>query len=262
MSGNQLKDRVAIVTGGGMGIGQEIARELAARGAKVIIAEINEEAAAKTAKEITDAGGMVAWFKTDVTDKRSVTEMAKFAIAKHGKIDILVNNAGADRKGAIWELEEDHWDFLMRLNLKGTFLPTQACVKGMMERKYGRIINMSSMAGKSGEPYTSPYCTTKFGILGFTQSIAIELGPYNITANAVCPGAVETELFKSNVAQSAALNKRTYAEELQEKFLRLTPLGRMTKTLDVAKAVAFFASEEAEFITGSSLNVSGGREMH
>jgi NAD(P)-dependent dehydrogenase (short-subunit alcohol dehydrogenase family) len=257
-----VQDRVAIVTGGGMGIGQEISRELARRGAKVVIADINDAAARATAQEITATGGTVAVTKTDVTDKASTVAMAEFAIATYGAIDILVNNAGADSKGAIWELTEDQWDLLMKLNLKGTFLATQAVVHHMMGRKFGRIVNMSSMAGKTGELFTSPYCTTKFGVIGFTQSIALELGPYNVTVNAVCPGAVETDLFRTGVTRTAALNNNTYEEELQEKFISLTPLGRMTTTLDVAKAVAFFASDEAQFITGSSLNVSGGREMH
>ena len=258
----QLKDRIAIVTGGGMGIGQGIVKELASRGAKVVVADIMEEAAQQTANDAVAAGGEATAVHADVTNKESTAAMAQFAIDTYGHIDILVNNAGADIKGAVWEFGEEDWDFLMNLNLKGVFLSTQAVVKHMMLRKSGRIINMSSMAGKSGEPFTAPYCTTKFGVIGFTQSIALELGSYNITVNAVCPGAVETELFKRGVMGSAKANNRTYEEELQEKFIRLTPLGRMTKIQDVAKAVAFFASDEAEFITGSSLNVSGGREMH
>jgi 3-oxoacyl-[acyl-carrier protein] reductase/sorbitol-6-phosphate 2-dehydrogenase len=118
------------------------------------------------------------------------------------------------------------------------------------------------MAGKTGEAFTSPYCTTKFGVIGFTQSIALELGSDNITINAVCPGAVETDLIKSSVTGTAKLNNRSYEEELYEKFLRQTPLGRIAQPEDIANAVAFLASDEASFITGSTLNVSGGREMH
>ena len=257
-----LEKRVAVVTGGGMGIGRGITLELASRGAAVAIADINEEAAERTKADVLAAGGRAAAIHTDVTDKESTVAMAQFAIDTFGQIDILVNNAGADIKGAVWEFDERDWDFLMSLNLKGVFLSTQAVVGHMMERKFGRIINMSSMAGKSGEPFTAPYCTTKFGVIGFTQSIALELGPYNITANAVCPGAVETDLFKRGVTGSAKANNRTYEEELQVKFIGLTPLGRMTTVEDVAKGVAFFASDDARFITGTSLNVSGGREMH
>jgi NAD(P)-dependent dehydrogenase (short-subunit alcohol dehydrogenase family) len=257
-----LKDRVAIVTGGGMGIGQGIVREFAQRGARVVVADINDEAAQQTVEAIRASGGDAVTCHTDVTSYDSACEMAQFAVDSYGHIDILVNNAGADIKGAVWEFSEKDWDFLMNLNLKGVFLSTQAVVKHMMVRKSGRIINMSSMAGKSGEPFTAPYCTTKFGVIGFTQSIALELGPYGITVNAVCPGAVETDLFRRGVTGSAKANNRTYEEELQEKFISLTPLGRMTTVEDVAKGVAFFASDDAKFITGTSLNVSGGREMH
>jgi len=257
-----LKDRVAIVTGGGMGIGRGIVKELADRGAKVVVAEIKDDEARKTVDEVKAAGGEAVACHADVTNHESTEAMAQFAVDSYGHIDILVNNAGADIKGAVWEFSEKDWDFLMTLNLKGVFLSTQAVVKHMMVRRSGRIINMSSMAGKSGEPFTAPYCTTKFGVIGFTQSIALELGDHNITVNAVCPGAVETDLFKRGVLGSAKASNRTYEEELQEKFISLTPLGRMTEIGDVAKAVAFFASDDAKFITGSSLNVSGGREMH
>jgi len=234
----------------------------AARGARIVVADINKDAADQTAGEVRSKGGDAVAFHADVTDKASTVAMAQFTVDTFSHIDILVNNAGADIKGAVWEFSEKDWDFLMNLNLKGVFLATQAVVKHMMVRKSGRIINMSSMAGKSGEPFTAPYCTTKFGVIGFTQSIALELGEYNVTVNAVCPGAVETDLFRRGVTGSAKANNRTYEEELQEKFINLTPLGRMTSVEDVARAVAFFASDEAEFITGSSLNVSGGREMH
>ena len=121
---------------------------------------------------------------------------------------------------------------------------------------------MSSMAGKTGEPLTSAYCSTKFGVIGFTQSVALEVGQYNITINAVCPGAVATELHKQSVAQSAARKGMKPEDFLQEFFIKPTPLGRMAQPLDVAKAVSFLASDEADFITGSTLNISGGREMH
>jgi NAD(P)-dependent dehydrogenase (short-subunit alcohol dehydrogenase family) len=259
----RFKEKVAIVTGGGGGIGREISLTLAGEGARVIVADLDLAAANATVQEIADsARGSGIAVKTDVTDRESTRAMAKQAAEWGGRIDILVNNAGTDIKGAIWELEQETWDFLMELNLRGVFLCTQAVVKYMMEQKYGRIVNISSMAGKSGEAFTSPYCATKFGVLGFTQSIAMELGEHNITVNAVCPGAVETELIKKSITQTAAVNNRTYDEELYEKFLRLTPMGRIAKPKDVALAVAFLASDDASYITGTSLNVSGGRIMH
>jgi NAD(P)-dependent dehydrogenase (short-subunit alcohol dehydrogenase family) len=132
----------------------------------------------------------------------------------------------------------------------------------MIERRYGRIVNISSMAGKTGEPLTSPYCATKFGVIGFTQSIALELGKHNITVNAVCPGPVDTDLIRQSVAQSAKIKGMAPEDFLQEFFINPTPLGRIAQPVDIARAVIFLASDEAEFITGSTLNVSGGREMH
>jgi NAD(P)-dependent dehydrogenase (short-subunit alcohol dehydrogenase family) len=258
----RLEGKIGIVTGGGSGIGRGICIKFAQEGAAVLVADINMEGAGETVRLITEAGGTAAAVKTDVTSPDSVENMAAAAIEQFGRIDILVNNAGTDIKGSVQDYNPDTWDKLMALNLKGVFLCTQAAVKRMVLQKYGRIVNISSMAGKTGEAFTSPYCTTKFGVIGFTQSIALELGPDNITINAVCPGAVETDLIKSSVSGTAKLNNRTYEEELYIKFISQTPLGRVAQPSDVANAVAFLASDEASFITGSTLNVSGGREMH
>lgn len=255
-------DRVAIVTGGGSGIGRGICEYMAELGGKIVVADINMDAAQEVVNKIKGDGGEAMALQVDVTKKDDVQAMAAEALKAYRKIDILVNNAGTDKKGSITELEESTWDMLMTLNLKGVFLCTQAVMPSMIERRYGRIVNISSMAGKTGEPFTSPYCATKFGVIGFTQSIALEVGKYNITINAVCPGPVDTELIRKSVAQSAAIKGMTPENFLQEFFIDPTPLGRIAKPLDVARAVSFLASDEAEFITGSTLNVSGGREMH
>ena len=258
----RLQGKSAVVTGGGSGIGRGICLKLAAEGASVLAADINLKAAEETAALVREAGGNAAAMKADVTSSSDTDAMVQAAVDAFGTVDILVNNAGTDVKGAVQEYPEETWDKLMDLNLKGVFLSTKSALKVMLEKKYGRIVNISSMAGKTGEAFTSPYCTTKFGVIGFTQSIALELGADNITANAVCPGAVETDLIKSSVSGTAKLNNRTYEEELYEKFIKFTPLGRIAQPEDVANAVAFLASDEASYITGSTLNVSGGREMH
>jgi NAD(P)-dependent dehydrogenase (short-subunit alcohol dehydrogenase family) len=228
----------------------------------VVVADINQAAAQETADSIIKAGGDALAIKTDVTQKPNAQAMADAALKTYGKIDILVNNAGTDIKGAITELTERTWDTLMDINLKGVFLCTQAVSHTMIERRYGRIVNISSMAGKTGEPLTSPYCATKFGVIGFTQSIALELGKHNITVNAVCPGPVDTDLIRQSVAQSAKIKGMAPEDFLQEFFINPTPLGRIAQPVDIARAVIFLASDDAEFITGSTLNVSGGREMH
>jgi NAD(P)-dependent dehydrogenase (short-subunit alcohol dehydrogenase family) len=231
-------------------------------GAKVVVADINQAAAQETADSIKKEGGDALAIKTDVTQRPDAQAMADAALKTYGKIDILVNNAGTDIKGAITELTEKTWDTLMDINLKGVFLCTQAVSHSMIEQQYGRIVNISSMAGKTGEPLTSPYCATKFGVIGFTQSIALELGKHNITVNAVCPGPVDTDLIRQSVAQSAKIKGMAPEDFLQEFFINPTPLGRIAQPVDIARAVIFLASDDAEFITGSTLNVSGGREMH
>lgn len=258
----KLKDKTGLVTGGGSGIGRGICLKFAKEGARVVIADINMAGAEETLQLVKEIGGEAICIKADVTSLEDTENMVAVTVKEFGSIDILVNNAGTDIKGAIQDYPVEQWDLLMSLNLKGVFLSTQAAVKRMLDQKYGRIVNISSMAGKTGEAFTSPYCTTKFGVIGFTQSIALELGESNITANAVCPGAVETDLIKQSVSGTAELNNRSYEEELYEKFIKQTPLGRVAQPSDIANAVAFLASDEASFITGSTLNVSGGREMH
>lgn len=255
-------DRVAIVTGGGNGIGRGICEYMASLGAKIGVAEIDMDAAQQVVGLIRDKGGEAIALNVDVTHKAPVEKMVADTLGAYGKIDILVNNAGTDIKGAITELEESTWDTLMNLNLKGIFLCTQAVLPSMIERRYGRVIFLASMASKTGEPFTSPYCTTKFGVIGFMQSVALEMGKHNITLNAVCPGPVDTELIRKSVAQSAKIKGMAPEDFLREFFIDPTPLGRIAQPLDIARAVSFLASDEAEFITGSSLNVSGGREMH
>ncbi len=258
----KVQDKVAIVTGAGRGIGRACALQLVEEGAAVVVSDIDDDAGESVVAEIVKGGGKATFVHADVTRKADVEAMVEKAISTYGTVHILVNNAGTDVKGSIDELSQETWDFLMELNLRGTFLCTQAVMPEMRKNTYGRIVCMSSMAGKSGEAYTSPYCATKFGIIGFIQSVALEVGPDQITINAVCPGAVETDLNKKSVAQSAEASGRSYEDELYEKFIKLTPLGRMATPKDVARAVVFLASDEASFITGSSLNVSGGREMH
>jgi NAD(P)-dependent dehydrogenase (short-subunit alcohol dehydrogenase family) len=235
---------------------------MAKEGAKVAVMDINEEAALETAEMIEKEDGEALALKMDVTLKADVQAMTAQVLKIHGKINILVNNAGTDIKGSITELAENTWDTLMNINLKGVFLCTQAAVESMIAQRYGRVVNISSMAGKTGEPLTSPYCATKFGVIGFTQSIALELGKHNITVNAVCPGPVDTDLIRQSVAQSAKIKGMAPEDFLQEFFINPTPLGRIAQPVDIARAVIFLASDEAEFITGSTLNVSGGREMH
>jgi len=258
----RLTERVAIVTGAGGVIGRVIASRLAEEGAKVVVVDINMEGAEKTVELIKGAGGEAMALKVDITSKAETQAMAQTILDVYSRIDILVNNAGMDHKQPIVEFDEEWWDRVFDLNTKGVFLCTQAVMPTMMEHRYGRIVSISSMAGKTGEPFTSAYCASKFAVIGFTQVLGIEGGPYNITGNAVCPGPVESDLIWQAATQAAEHKGVTAQEYMDEFFVGLTPMGRIAKPLDIANAVLFLTSDEAEFITGTTLNVSGGREMH
>jgi 3-hydroxybutyrate dehydrogenase len=258
----RLTDQVVVVTGGASGIGQGISRHLPKEGARVVIWDINLRDAQMTADSIQSQGGQAVALEVDVTDKAQVGEAVTSVLNRYGKIDVLVNNAGVEKKCLIVDYEEDMFDKVIAVNLKGVFLCTQAVLPSMIERRYGRIIMISSMSGKMGEPYTGPYCMTKWGLLGFTQTLALEVGKYNITANAICPGPTETPMIEKVIRDASKIKGVTEEQFKQTFYIDLTPLGRLTKPLDIAKAVVFLASEDAEFITGASLNVSGGRDMH
>jgi len=258
----RLKDRVAIVTGAGGVIGRVISTRLAEEGARVAAVDINLETVEETAESIRKHSREGVALKVDVTKKAEVQAMAQKVLEAYGQIDILVNNAGMDHKEPIVEFDEDWWDKLFALNVKGLFLCTQAVLPTMMERRYGRVVNIASMAGKTGEPFTSAYCASKFAVIGFTQVLGIEGGPYNITGNAVCPGPVDSDLIWQAASQAAKHKGVTAQEFMDDYFIGPTPMGRLAKPLDIADAVLFLSSDEARFITGTTLNVSGGREMH
>jgi len=262
MSAMRFSDRVAVITGGGGGIGRAISLNLGREGATVVAADIDPQAAEETARLVIRDGGQALAIEVDITRKQSVQALVAEVLRAYGKVDILVNNAGIDIKGAVVDLEESSWDKILDINLKGMFLVTQAVLPFMIAIRYGRIVNMSSMLGRTGKAYSSPYCASKFGVIGFSQAVALEVGKFRITVNVVCPGPVDTEMIRQSIAQSAQLQGVTCEEFLQTYFINQTPLGRIAKPTDVAHAVVFLASDEAAFITGSALNVSGGREMH
>ena len=258
----KLKNHVAIVTGGGSGIGRGISCHLPTEGAKIVVADINLASALETVEMIRNDGGEAVAVQVDVTDKQQVQDMVSEVLSAFGQIDILVNNAGVERKCLIVDYDESMFDKVIAVNLKGIFLCTQAVLPAMIARRYGRIIMISSMSGKMGEPFTGPYCMTKWGALGFTQTLALEVGEYNITSNAICPGPTETPMVQKVIQDASRIKGVTPEEFKQEFYIDLTPLGRLTQPLDIAKAVVFLASADADFITGASLNVSGGRDMH
>jgi meso-butanediol dehydrogenase/(S,S)-butanediol dehydrogenase/diacetyl reductase len=258
---NTLDGRVAIVTGGGGGIGEAISSSLAGQGASVVVADRSTESANSVRDIIKAQGGRALALTVDVAVSSSVSQMVTRTLEEFGQVDILVNNAGITSIGPFADIPEEDWDRVVAVNAKGTFLCCQSVAPHMMDRRSGRIINIASQAGITGQAYMAHYVASKFAVVGLTQSLALELGPYGVTVNAVCPGDVETDMHV-HVSRELAKLKGIPQQELVAQSIRTCPLGRLETPLDVAKAVRFLASDDAAFITGESLNVSGGLEFH
>jgi 3-oxoacyl-[acyl-carrier protein] reductase len=245
-----LKNKVAVVTGASRGIGRAIALELAQRGARVVVNyHRNAEAAAEVVAAIEANGGQAIAVQADVGDIEQAAELIKTALDTFGQVDVLVNNAGTTRDQLLMLMKEGDWDDVLRTNLKSVFNCCKAAARPMVRRRQGRIINITSVSGIAGQGGQTNYAASKAGIIGFTKSLAKELGPRNITVNGVAPGFVPTDLTSD------------LPEELLQQAIEATPLRRMGKPEEIAYAVAFLASDEAAFITGEILTVDGGLVM-
>lgn len=243
----RLKDKVAIVTGGGSGIGEGTCIRLAEEGAKIAIFDIDLQGAQKTANTIEKSGGRALAFKVDVSRSSEVNAGVKETLSVFKKVDILVNNAGVSITSTIAKLSEETWDKINAVNLKGVFLCCKAVIPHMKERRYGKIINISSILGRSGSPQYVHYGATKAGIIGFTKNLAVELGRYTIQVNAIGPGIIQTPMFEHDVPES-----------IRQQLAKKVPLQRLGVPLDMANAILFFASDESSYITGQSIFVCGG----
>jgi len=258
-----LKGKVAIVTGAATGMGRSHAIAFAREGAKVVLTDIRTEPLRKTEKEMENMGGDLLAVKCDVSSQADVNKMVKDTIDKYGSIDILVNNAGAFRYAEVVDLSEEDWDRMMDVNAKGVFLCSKAVVKQMIQQgRGGKIINISSVAGKTGYVLYSAYCASKFAVIGFTQSLAKEVGKYKIFVNAICPGTVyDTDLAHMPggfVESDMKVSGETDANKMQAIYERAIPLGRVGRPEDVSKLVLFLASDKSDWITGQSINIDGG----
>lgn len=239
-----------MVTGSSSGIGAAIATEFAAGHAKVALHyRGNADGAAAVAEQIRSAGGVCAIFQADVSDVGQAAELVKQVQAELGSLDILVNNAGATRDTLLMTMKEEDWDFVINTNLKSVYAVTRAALRGMIKSRWGRIVNISSVVGLSGQAGQANYAASKAGIIGFTKSLAREVASRNITVNAVAPGFIPTAL--TNVL----------TDEQNRAIIADTPLGRMGAPEEVAWAVAFLAAERSAFITGQVLTVDGGLVM-
>jgi meso-butanediol dehydrogenase / (S,S)-butanediol dehydrogenase / diacetyl reductase len=257
---NTLKGHVAIVTGGAMGIGAEIAAELARQGAKVAITDISPDKAKDIISKIQEEGGTAAAYFHDVTNAESSLSMADEVEASLGPISVLVNNAGVSKRVPVLDMDEYEWDRVMDINLKGTFFTIKAVLPFMLDRGYGRIINMSSVVGKKGYPEFSHYCASKFAVLGLSQSLASELAKTGVTVNSVCPGIVMTPLHDQIVAEMAEAQGISFQAALTN-FLSNVPQGRAQTPADIARIVTFLAAKESGSMTGGSYHVDGGMVM-
>lgn len=244
-----VSGRVALVTGASQGIGRACALALADGGASVALCARNEEKLAEVAKEIEGKGGQAAVFRMDAGNEDEAKAAVKAAIERFGKVDILVNNAGITRDTLLLRMKRADWDSVLQTNLSGPFFCTQAAIGSMLKQRWGRIINITSIFGQTGQIGQANYSASKAGLIGFTMSMAREVASRNITVNAVAPGYIET-------AMTAGLSA-----ELKSKVNEMIPLGRAGSDMDVAHAVRFLASEEAGYITGHVLKVNGGMLM-
>jgi 3-oxoacyl-[acyl-carrier protein] reductase len=244
-----LQGRIALVTGASQGIGRAVAVELARAGATVVVAARNEAKLAEAVAEIEGAGGQAAAIPLNVASEESIKAGARAVIERFGKVEILVNNAGVTRDGPAMAMKRADWDDVLRTNLTGAFLLTQALLRPMLKNRWGRIINISSVVGRTGQAGQVNYAASKAGLIGLTRSLAREVASRGITVNAVAPGYIET-------AMTAVLD-----EKQRTTMMATIPLGRAGTDVEVAQAVAFLASDKAAYITGHVLDVNGGMFM-
>lgn len=245
-----LQDQVALVTGASRGIGRSIAIELASKGAKVAVNYAgSEDRAEAVVQEIRESGGIAIKIQADVANEDDVKRMIKTVVDEFGRLDILVNNAGITKDNLLMRMKEEEFDSVINTNLKGVFLCTKGVTRQMMKQKYGRIVNVASIVGVSGNPGQANYVAAKAGVIGLTKSNAKELASRNIQVNAVAPGYITTDMTDALTA------------EQREQMLSLIPLNRLGEAQDVARVVRFLASEDANYMTGQTLHVDGGMVM-
>ncbi len=249
MENAPLNGQIALVTGATRGIGQSIAKALAAAGAKVIGTATTDEGAAKISAYLKEAGNAGAGIRLDVSDAAAVDAALSDIEARFGAVLILVNNAGITRDNLLLRMKDDEWDAIMATNLKPAYRLAKAVLRGMMKARHGRIIQIGSVVGSSGNPGQANYAAAKAALIGFTKSLAQEVGSRNITVNCVAPGFIDTDMTKA------------LPDAQRAKLLERIPLGRLGSPDDIAHAVAFLASPQAGYITGATLHVNGGMYM-
>ncbi|MCH7624807.1 MAG: SDR family oxidoreductase [Chloroflexi bacterium] len=270
-----LTDKVAVVTGGASGIGRGICKALAGQGADIVVADMNAQGAKSTADEIAATGRKASVVDVDVTDRDSAANLVAVALRLFGKIDILVNDAGVAGAAEWWKRptpSDDDWDLVLAVNLRGVVNVSEAAAPHMIERRYGKIINIASIAARQGGADIPHYNASKAAVVSWTQSHALQMAPYDINVNAICPGLLWTPMFEGLVERSLSfgsalgsnpelrdLSGRDYFEKLVESVI---PMRKEQTPEDIGKLAAFLASDDAHNITGQAINVDGGRRMN
>jgi len=244
----RLKNKVAIITGSGSGIGQGIALAFTKEGAKVVVADLSEQGGKETVEQIKNKGGEAIFIKTDVSKTADVEQMVKTCLGKFGRVDILVSNAGIYRTCNLHEMLEKDWDEVINVNLKSVFLGSKIVIPEMLKQGKGKIISIASIAGLVGFAQSGAYCASKGGIIALTKEMALEYAPKKINVNCICPGVIKTAMTQDMVADPAT-----------KKFLESsTPYPRLGEPEDIAMAVVYLASDESDFVNGEILVVDGG----
>jgi len=246
----KLRDKIALVTGAGRGIGRAIAIALAKEGASIVVNDVDDRLAEETANEVKAMGCKTLAIRADISSGFEVNRMVETTLRSFGRIDILVNNAGIFSSVPLESMSEDEWDRVMKVNLKGVFLCSQAVVKSMKKQRSGKIVNIGSLAAKVGGIFAGAnYAASKAGVICLTKSLAKQLASYGINVNAVAPGVIETDMTKN------------WPKDVKEDFLRQIPLGRFGTPEEVADAVLFLVSDRASYVTGATIDVNGGIRM-
>lgn len=256
----KLGGRNALVTGAARGVGKAIATRFAEEGANLLICDVETEALEKTASRLQRPGKKVVACHVDVSDRESVQEMARHAFSELGYVDVLANNAAICKVSRFIDTSLADFDQVMKVNLYGVFYVTQAFLPTMIERRKGKIINIASVSGKWGNINQSAYNASKHAVIGLTRCIALEVAPYGVNVNAICPAAMETEMGVATFEEQAKI-AGVSAEEFRKHFLSITPLGRFVRPQEVAHLAVYLASDESDGMVGQSISLCGGRLM-
>ena len=258
---NNLIGKNVVINGANTGIGKAVAMKCAKEGANVILAVRNRKKVENLQKQIKIIGRKVVVIEMDVTKKETIKSLINESKKEFDQIHVFFNNAGVSTMNKVIDISEEEWDYNMNVNLKGVFLCCQQQALFLIKQGHGKIINNASMAGKRGASYLAHYAASKYGVIGFSKSLALELAPYGITVNCICPGFVKTDMQKREIEWEAKI-RNISESKVKKEYIHMTPLGRLVEPKDVADTFTFLASEYSNFMTGQALNITGGIETN